>query len=229
MLKQFFLVFSFAISFTNLSAQIKIINNSDFNYQAVYITPSKVGLKTKGSCFEILEKRINQSDLNKNGKITINYKFKKGTKYDLFLIDTMEDNSYKHSACLHSISFDKSSTVTIVNDSVPRPFYYHCMERIMNDNEVSLILNFTNNSKFRVLELSYAIDKLDNFTTHRYLVPWSPLQTNKSIKCYLTHLKKDGVEKDLMLKIKLESNGVFKEKIISLKFTEEIIDYTFSE
>jgi len=210
-------------------AQLKIINNSDFNYELVFITASNIPLKTENSCFAIIEKKINETNLNSRETIVVDYEFKKGVRYDLYLVDTSKWGGYEHTACLHSMNFDTEKTVIVINENVPKPFYFHCMERVMDENEVSLILNLTNKSKYRVLEFSYAIDDLNKFTTARYLVPWAPLVTDRSGKYYLTHLKKDGVEKDLKLKFKLELNGVFTEENFSLKFADEKIDFVLRE
>jgi hypothetical protein len=226
-----FFTFSLSLFFfvNNSSAQLKIINNSDFNYELVFITASNMPLKTATACFAIIEKRVNKSNLNSRENMVVDYEFKKDVKYDLFLVDTSEWGTYDHTACLHSVSFDNEKTVTVINDSVPRPFFYHCLERELENNETELTLNFTNNTKYRILEFSYAIDDLNKFTTSRNLVPWAPLVAKASGKYYLTHFKKEGVEKELKLKFKLELNGVFKEKTILLKFTDEKIDFALRE
>jgi hypothetical protein len=230
MYKYLFSTFTFFLSYINSFSQLKIINKSDFNYESIFITPVTTPLKTKGACFTIIDKRINQKALKSGGNTVINYKFKKGVLYDLFLVDSTEWGSYEHTACLRSVSFDKIKIVTIINDSVPKPFFYYCEEPIMHDNEASVTLNFTNAADGRITELSYAIDDLDKFTTERYLAPWAPLLKNKSGKYHFTYNKKEGVEKDLKLKFKFESNGIFKEKIISLKFTgENNIYYTLKD
>jgi hypothetical protein len=195
----------------------------------IFITPNNIPFKTTGNCFEIIDKKVNQGDLNQNNTISLNYKFKKGAKYDMVLVDTSKYNSYEHTACLHSITFNKSKTITIVDDSIPKPFNFHCQERIMYPEETSVRLNFTNTSKYRILELSFAINDPDKFSTHRYLVPWAPLTPNKSTRLFLTYLKSETAEKDLKLKLKLELNGIFKERIILLKFKGEEVEYIFSE
>jgi hypothetical protein len=229
MKKNIFIFFILLLVVNTAIAQLKIINNTDFDYELVFIVPNNVPIKTNGSCFTIAEKRLNKKELKSRENIEVAYKFTKGVKYDLFLVDTSQMGTYEHTACLHSMNFDNEKSVTVINDSLPRQFFYHCEEGIMGNNQVSLSLNITNKTKYRILGFSYAIANVNKFTTERYLVPWAPLLTNQPGKYYLTYTRQDGVEKNLKLKLKLELNGVYKEKEMTLKFTKQELDCIVTE
>ncbi|GAB2815617.1 hypothetical protein [Ferruginibacter profundus] len=229
MRKNIFIFFILLLIVNTAIAQLKITNNTEFDYDLVFIVPNNVPIKTNPGCFTITEKRVNKKDLKPRENIEVAYKFTKGVKYDLFLVDTSQMGTYEHTACLHSMNFDNERSVTVINDSLPRQFFYHCEETIMLENMVSLSLTIINKTKYRILGFSYAIDDLNKFTTNRYLVPWAPLLTNQPGKYYLTHTRQDGVEKNLKLKFKLELNGVYIEKVMAFKFTKEELDCVVTE
>ncbi len=209
-----------------LIAQLSIENLSKSDADLIYIIPSDSSLKTKGVCYEIVNKSLIKSSLKKFLKTNLNYKIYSQIKYDIFLIDTADYGGYQNIFVKYNVELKKKQIIKFFDNDINFENQYDCTERAMYKDEVNVDVKLINKSNRRVLKvIEYNSSKNSNDMVHN-ITPWKMIFSGQSIIMSFSYIKKSVLPKQLKCKVWSEKGGIIeiKEYIIDFKDTGMLLE-----
>jgi hypothetical protein len=209
------------------NAQIKIINQSEFTFEQLYITPSDTPFKTTGNRFEIQNALTNKANIRSAATVNIPFTAKKNVRYDITVVDTSEWGTYEHTAVFHSVDLFKNKKIEITEAVLPKAYFYYCMETTLEDNYDQLKFVLENQTKYRIVKLMYAVDDTSKFSTARYLAPWAALESKKRMNLYFPYIKSKDIMRKFSIQVLPELNGTVKERQVELLIANGVEAYEY--